>query len=136
MELCRDRLRGRSYRGLCQRRFAERVHRIGPQRVYRASERGLSRGVPQHLADPLETRDLGCGWRLRLALVANARTREHANKGCSPLFACSYVRVFVQNPGIAPGSGFKPPHYRLQRNEDNRGLRPQDFFVPFFRKKY
>ena len=27
------------------------------------------------------------------------------------------------------------PHYRLQRNEDNRGLRPQDFFVPFFRKK-
>ena len=52
------------------------------------------------------------------------------------MFACSYVRVFVQNPGIAPGSGFKPPHYRLQRNEDNRGLRPQDFFVPFFRKKY
>jgi len=49
---------------------------------------------------------------------------------------CSHVRVFVQNPGIAPGSGFKPPHYRLQRNEDNRGLRPQDFFVPFFRKKY
>ncbi|WP_418192362.1 hypothetical protein, partial [Alistipes sp.] len=44
--------------------------------------------------------------------------------------------MFVQNPGIAPGSGFKPPHYRLQRNEDNRGLRPQDFFVPFFRKKY
>ena len=42
----------------------------------------------------------------------------------------------MQNPGIAPGSGFKPPHYRLQRNEDNRGLRPQDFFVPFFRKKY
>ena len=51
------------------------------------------------------------------------------------MFACSYVRVFVQNPGIAPGSGFKPPYYRLQRNEDNRGLRPQDFFVPFFRKK-
>ena len=49
---------------------------------------------------------------------------------------CSHVRVFGQNPGIAPGSGFKPPHYRLQRNEDNRGLRPQDFFVPFFRKKY
>ena len=97
MELCRDRLRGRSYRGLCQRRFAERVHRIGPQRVYRASERGRSRGVPQHLADPLETRDLGCGWRLRLALVTNT---EHANKGCSPLFACSYVRVFVQNPGM------------------------------------
>ena len=93
MELCRDRLRGRSYRGLCQRRFAERVHRIGPQRVYRASERGRSRGVPQHLADPLETRDLGCGWRLRLALVANARTREHANKGCSPMFACSRVRA-------------------------------------------
>jgi len=23
--------------------------------------------------------------------------------------------VFVQNPGIAPGSGFKPPHSRLQR---------------------
>ena len=68
--------------------------------------------------------------------MLSSRTREHANKGCSPLFACSYVRVFVQNPGIAPGSGFKPPHYRLQRNEDNRGLRPQDFFVPFFRKKY
>ena len=49
---------------------------------------------------------------------------------------CSHVRMFAQNPAIACGSGFKPPHSRLQRNEDNRGLRPQDFFVPFFRKKY
>ena len=89
MELCRDRLRGRSYRGLCQRRFAERVHRIGPQRVYRASERGRSRGVPQHLADPLETRDLGCGWRLRLALVPNARTCEHGVFAHVRMFACS-----------------------------------------------
>ena len=48
---------------------------------------------------------------------------------------CSRVRVFVQNPAIACGSGFKPPHSRLLRNEANRGLRPQDFFVPFFRKK-
>ena len=36
----------------------------------------------------------------------------------------SLVRVFAENPGIAPGSGFKPPHSRLQRKKDNRGLRP------------
>ena len=47
------------------------------------------------------------------------------------MFACS--RRIPPSPAEA---GFKPPHYRLQRNEDNRGLRPQDFFVPFFRKKY
>ena len=93
MELCRDRLRGRSYRGLCQRRFAERVHRIGPQRVYRASERGRSRGVPQHLADPLETRDLGCGWRLRLALVTNTRTCEQGVFALVRMFVCSRVRA-------------------------------------------
>ena len=39
------------------------------------------------------------------------RTREHANKGCSPLFACS--PMFAQNPALASGSGFKPPHSRL-----------------------
>ncbi|WP_288796998.1 hypothetical protein [uncultured Alistipes sp.] len=32
--------------------------------------------------------------------------------------------MFAENPGIAPGSGFKPPHSRLQRKKDNRGLRP------------
>ena len=47
------------------------------------------------------------------------------------MFACS--RRIPASPAEA---GFKPPYYRLQRNEDNRGLRPQDFFVPFFRKKY
>ena len=36
----------------------------------------------------------------------------------------SLVRLFAENPGIAPGSGFKPPHSRLQRKKDNRGLRP------------
>ena len=40
------------------------------------------------------------------------RTREHANKGCSPMFA--------QNPALASGSGFKPPHSRLQRKKNNR----------------
>ena len=52
---------------------------------------------------------------------------------------CSHVRMFACSRRIPPSpaeAGFKPPHYRLQRNEDNRGLRPQDFFVPFFRKKY
>ena len=37
----------------------------------------------------------------------------------------SLVRVFAENPGITPGSGFKPPHSRLQRRKDNRGLRPR-----------
>ena len=36
----------------------------------------------------------------------------------------SLVRVFAENPGITPGSGFQPPHSRLQRKKDNRGLRP------------
>ena len=27
--------------------------------------------------------------------MLSSRTREHANKGCSPLFACSYVRMFA-----------------------------------------
>ena len=31
--------------------------------------------------------------------------------------------MFAQNPGIAPGSGFQPPHSRLKRKKDNRGLR-------------
>ena len=48
------------------------------------------------------------------------RTREHANRGCSPMFACS--RRILPSPAEA---GFKPPHYRLERNEDNRGLRPR-----------
>ena len=39
------------------------------------------------------------------------RTREHANKGEHPLFACS--PMFAQNPALASGSGFKPPHSRL-----------------------
>ncbi len=38
---------------------------------------------------------------------------------------CSRVRMFAQNPGIAPGSGFQPPHSRLKRKKDNRGLRPR-----------
>ena len=29
----------------------------------------------------------------------------------------SLVRVFAENPGITPGSGFKPPHDRLERKE-------------------
>ena len=48
------------------------------------------------------------------------RTREHANRGCSPMFACS--RRILPSPAEA---GFKPPPYRLERNEDNRGLRPR-----------
>ena len=32
----------------------------------------------------------------------------------------SLVRVFAENPGITPGSGFKPPHSRLQRRKNNR----------------
>ena len=38
---------------------------------------------------------------------------------------CVRDKQKAQKPTIAPGSGFKPPHYRLQRNEDNRGLRPR-----------
>ena len=48
------------------------------------------------------------------------RTHEHANRGCSPMFACS--RRILPSPAEA---GFKPPHSRLERNEDNRGLRPR-----------
>ena len=59
------------------------------------------------------------------------RTREQGVFAHVRMFACS--RRIPPSPAEA---GFKPPHYRLQRNEDNRGLRPQDFFVPFFRKKY
>ena len=36
------------------------------------------------------------------------------------MFACS--RRIPPSPAEA---GFKPPHYRLERNEDNRGLRPR-----------
>ena len=36
------------------------------------------------------------------------------------MFACS--RRILPSPAEA---GFKPPHYRLERNEDNRGLRPR-----------
>ena len=71
------------------------------------------------------------------------RTCEHAN-----MFACS--RRIPPSPLEA---GFKPPHYRLQRKKDNRGLRLRGTlyflvskvarkprrcrgcFVPFFRKK-
>ena len=51
---------------------------------------------------------------------ASARTREHANMGEHPLFACS--RRILPSPAEA---GFKPPHYRLLRKKDNRGLRPR-----------
>ena len=50
-------------------------------------------GVPQHLADPLETRDLGCGWRLRLALVTNTRTCEQGVFALVRMFVCSRVRA-------------------------------------------
>ena len=36
------------------------------------------------------------------------------------MFAC--LRRILPSPAEA---GFKPPHYRLERNEDNRGLRPR-----------
>ena len=36
------------------------------------------------------------------------------------MFACS--RRILPSPAEA---GFKPPHSRLERNEDNRGLRPR-----------
>ena len=38
---------------------------------------------------------------------------------------CVRNKQEAQKPTIAPGSGFKPPHSRLERNEDNRGLRPR-----------
>ena len=33
---------------------------------------------------------------------------------------CVRDKQKAQKPTIAPGSGFKPPHYRLQRNKNNR----------------
>ena len=33
---------------------------------------------------------------------------------------CVRDKQKAQKPTIAPGSGFKPPHYRLQRKENNR----------------
>ena len=38
---------------------------------------------------------------------------------------CVRNKQEAQKPTIAPGSGFKPPHSRLQRRKDNRGLRPR-----------
>ena len=75
---------------------------------------------------------------MRLAASACSR-RERPNTRTCEQGVFAHVRVFACSRRIPPSpaeAGFKPPHYRLQRNEDNRGLRPQDFFVPFFRKKY
>ena len=33
---------------------------------------------------------------------------------------CVRNKQEAQKPTIAPGSGFKPPHYRLERNKNNR----------------
>ena len=38
---------------------------------------------------------------------------------------CVRDKQEAQKPTIALGSGFKPPHSRLQRKKDNRGLRPR-----------
>ena len=70
------------------------------------------------------------------AFVSRLRYRAGIVRRVPRREGCVRDKQKAQKPTIAPGSGFKPPHYRLQRNEDNRGLRPQDFFVPFFRKKY
>ena len=51
---------------------------------------------------------------------ANTRTCEQGVFAYVRLFACS--RRILPSPAEA---GFKPPHYRLERNEDNRGLRPR-----------
>ena len=75
---------------------------------------------------------------MRLAASACSR-RERPNTRTCEQGVFAHVRMFACSRRIPPSpaeAGFKPPHYRLQRNEDNRGLRPQDFFVPFFRKKY
>ncbi len=51
---------------------------------------------------------------------ANTRTCEQGVFAYVRMFACS--RRILPSPAEA---GFKPPHSRLERNEDNRGLRPR-----------
>ena len=56
------------------------------------------------------SRDFVSRLRHRAGIVRRVPRRE----------GCVRDKQEAQKPTIAPGSGFKPPHYRLQRNENNR----------------
>ena len=56
----------------------------------------------------------------RGSVFSAGQRSEHANMRTCEQGRTSLVRLFAENPGIAPGSGFKPPHSRLQRNKNNR----------------
>ncbi len=51
------------------------------------------------------------------AAIPSFRPGKEANTRTCEQGRTSLVRVFAENPGIAPGSGFKPPHSRLQRRK-------------------
>ena len=54
------------------------------------------------------------------AAIPSFRPGKEANTRTCEQGRTSLVRLFAENPGIAPGSGFKPPHSRLQRRKNNR----------------
>ena len=51
------------------------------------------------------------------AAIPSFRPGKEANMRTCEQGRTSLVRLFAENPGIAPGSGFKPPHSRLQRRK-------------------
>ena len=51
------------------------------------------------------------------AAIPSFRPGKEANTRTCEQGRTSLVRLFAENPGIAPGSGFKPPHSRLQRRK-------------------
>ena len=51
------------------------------------------------------------------AAIPSFRPGKEANTRTCEQGRTSLVRVFAENPGIAPGSGFKPPPSRLQRRK-------------------
>ena len=53
------------------------------------------------------------------AAIPSFRPGKEANTRTCEQGRTSLVRLFAENPGIAPGSGFKPPHSRLQRRKNN-----------------
>ena len=54
------------------------------------------------------------------AFVSRLRHRAGVVRRETRREGCVRDKQKAQKPTIAPGSGFKPPHYRLERNKNNR----------------
>ncbi|WP_419527034.1 hypothetical protein, partial [Alistipes shahii] len=70
------------------------------------------------------------------AAIPSFRPGKEANTRTCEQGQTSLVRVFAENPGITPGSGFQTAAFSLAAEKGQPRSSPAGYFVLFDRKKY